>query len=179
MIPAGLAGVTTSILLWLLLINASDALQQFNVQSGRQLNKLQGAALLNTRRPRNKISITLVPLRIRGPMVDKKPKIVFTAAAYQNDDTGRVMPFAPTIRVKRGGFYKIKLSNGLVQPNNTKSVTPISGQNHSMDNWWHNPLDTNLHAHGACLCVLASNAWQAACVHVNKHMIDVSSWMKR
>jgi len=147
--PAGFTGVAACVLLSLLLLKMASALQQFNVESGKRLNKLQGAALLNRRRLRTNISITLVPLRIIGPVVNNKPKIIFTASAYQDDDTGRVLPFAPTIRVKRGGFYRINLSNGLIQSNNTKSVTPISGQNHTMENWWHNPLDTNLHAHGA------------------------------
>jgi len=141
--------VTTCVLLLLVFLQMASALQQFTVESGMRLNKLQGAALLNTRRLKNNISITMEPLRIVGPVVNNKTKIIFTATAYKNDDTGLVLPFAPTIRVKRGGYYMIKLSNGLINTNNTKSVTPISGQNHSMENWWHNPLDTNLHAHGA------------------------------
>ncbi|KAI8477153.1 MAG: hypothetical protein J3K34DRAFT_455469 [Monoraphidium minutum] len=101
------------------------------------IEQLPGANLLNPRTIVNAISITLAPTRITGPS-NGRQLFRFTGMAYADDVTGRANIFGPTMRVRRGDVYVIKLTNALVQ----------AVQETGEVDWIHNPANTNMHTHG-------------------------------
>ncbi|KAF8065746.1 yipf1 [Scenedesmus sp. PABB004] len=98
------------------------------------LDRLPGADSLAPKTPVNFLSLTLAPGPVNQPGT---PLFRMTAAAYVDDLTGRAHMFAPTMRVKRGSPYVIKVTNMLVQ--DTQSDT---------EDFYHNPGNTNVHTHG-------------------------------
>jgi FtsP/CotA-like multicopper oxidase with cupredoxin domain len=129
---------------------AAAAHQSFHITVGQPINTLPGSDILNPKHSNTNVSITLLPLRINWP-----PYIQFTAPAYRDDSTGLALPFGPTIRVKRGGEYHIRLTNGLPAEGaaNSMQLTELARnarKQNSTTNWWQHSMMTNLHTHGEC-----------------------------
>ncbi|KAF8065748.1 hypothetical protein HT031_002808 [Scenedesmus sp. PABB004] len=102
------------------------------------LDRLPGADSLAPKTLVDTLALTLAPVTFKGPVNQPgTPLFRMTAAAYVDDLTGRAHMFAPTMRVKRGSKYVIKVTNMLVQ--DTQSDT---------EDFYHNPGNTNVHTHG-------------------------------
>lgn len=147
---------TVAVLLLLLLVDvvpiktaaAAAPKHTFHIAAGQPIDSLPGSKTVNPKEAITNVSITLLPVRITWP-----PYIQFTAPAYRDDSTGLAAPFGPTIRVKRGETYHIKLTNGLPAhaAANSSQLTQLARNALSKNgttNWWQHSMVTNLHTHG-------------------------------
>lgn len=157
---------TVAVLLLLLLVDvqpiktaaAAAPKHTFHIAAGQPIDSLPGSKTVNPKEAITNVSITLLPVRITWP-----PYIQFTAPAYRDDSTGLAAPFGPTIRVKRGETYHIKLTNGLPAhaAANSSQLTQLARNALSKNgttNWWQHSMVTNLHTHGEIILAQLSGA---------------------
>ena len=110
----------------------------YNFPQGYPLELLPGAAVLNPKTRVNNISITLAPVQFVGPSNSAGPRLFdFKTMAYIDDTTGTANVFGPTLRVRRGDGYTVRVTNSMVQKKQVDA-----------ENWIHNYANTNLHTHG-------------------------------
>eukprot|EP00887_Chlorella_sp_A99_P001187 scaffold14.g1187.t1 len=91
----------------------------FTVQWDRHLEDLPGAAeVLGTKAPRSSVQLSLVSGLIqrvpaKAEEVEKGDHVAFGAMLLREDGSRGALPFGPTLRVRRGGALRVRLTNAL------------------------------------------------------------------